>query len=326
MKILKKLIPWLIAGGIFYYLFRKYPAAELLAAVEHLRVGYFVLFATLYFFYMWWVDCWSLANLLSRFGIPTRFKDLWQARFASYLIMVANYGAAQGAYAYFIKRLKQVPLSQVLGTIAFVLVIDLYWTISLAFVGSFWARPSVGDIALWPIISVVWAGATVLLVIKMIFWKYNFKIKWLRWVQAHPVASTFRQARPLDYGHALLVRFPLHIAINTALFFVAWTFGVHIPFLKVLAAFPIVILVGTIPITPGGLGTIQVATIELFKDSVAGPVLATGSVTPSELLLAMSLVLLFANYLLKAITGSLFFGKIMEGKESESPPITPPTQ
>lgn len=311
MKYLRHIIPWVIAVGIFFYLFRQYPPRDLVAASQFLNIPLFCSYAVIYFLYMWYVDCWALARIMTRFHIPLRAKELFQVRFASYLIMVVNYGAGQAGLAYFIKRHKHASLPAVLGTILFVLVIDLYWTINLAFIGSYFARPVVRDVPLFPIISMIWLIATSAILINIAFWKFKAKNRFVKWMQEHPASLTFRKARLIDYGWTLLLRLPMHIAINTAIFFVAWTFGVSIPFWKVVSSLPIVILAGTIPITPGGLGTVQVATIELFKNSVSGAVLSSGQVQPAELLFAMSLLMIFSNYFLKAVTGSLFLNKVL---------------
>lgn len=311
MKYFRHIVPWIIAVGIFFYLFRRYPPSTLVGAAEYLNIPLFCVFALTYFLYMWIIDCWALARIMTRFHIPLRAKELFQVRFASYLIMVVNYGAGQAGLAYFIKRLRHASLPRVLGTILFVVVIDLYWTINLAFIGSFFARPVVSDIPLFPLISLVWVIATCAILVNIAFWKFKAKNRFVKWMQEHPASMTFRKAGIVDYGWAMLLRLPLHIALNTALFFVAWTFGVSVPFWKVVSCWPIVLLTGTIPITPGGLGTVQVAMIELFKNSVSGAVLVSGQVRPAELLLAMSLLMVFSNYFLKAVTGSLFLNKVL---------------
>ena len=325
MRWLKNILPWLVAIGIFTYLFRQYPLGDVLMAIRHVHLFWFAVYAICYFAYIWYFDCWGLARIFGQFGAPTQPRELFRVRFASYLIMVVNYGAGQATLAYFLQKLRHIKAAKAFSVIIFVVIMDLYWAITLAFIGTLWSRPVVQGVALLPWVSLIWVIANTGLITAIAFWKWQAQHKYIRWVQQHPLLQAFALASFRQYGRALLYRLPLHLAINTALFFVALTFGVHIPFLRVLACFPIVILAGTIPITPGGLGTIQVATIELFQGSVSGGLLATGQIQAAELLLAMSLLIVFANYFLKAVTGSLFFHRIVRPKTDDAvSPSLPP--
>ena len=89
------------------------------------------------------------------------------------------------------------------------------------------------------------------------------------------------------------------------MYVVVKTFSCHIPFTKILSNIPLVFFIGTLPITPGGLGTTNAAMVELLKGYLTGPIFANGAVTPAELLFSASLLWMFGNYLLKIITGSV---------------------
>ena len=66
---------------------------------------------------------------------------------------------------------------------------------------------------------------------------------------------------------------------------------------------PIVFLIGTLPITPGGLGTTNAAMVELLSPYLSGSIFANNQVSPKELLFAATLLWMFANYMMKIITG-----------------------
>jgi uncharacterized membrane protein YbhN (UPF0104 family) len=122
------------------------------------------------------------------------------------------------------------------------------------------------------------------------------------------VFHLFENARLADYARVAAMRIPIHFTIIVSLYVVVKTFGCNIPFTQILGNVPLVFLVGTLPITPGGLGTTNAVMVELLKGQLTGPLFATTSVTPAELLLCASLLWMFGNYVLKIITGAILMG------------------
>jgi uncharacterized membrane protein YbhN (UPF0104 family) len=313
----KKILPWAVAAGTFYYLFRAYPLDRVSQAFPYMQVVPFLLYSLAYFLFMWIADCWSLARLFSRFGYPTRTQELLTLRLASYAIMIINYGAGQGALAYFFKQRKNAPFFRSSSVVSFTMVVDLYWAVSLAFVGSAFSGFRIDGLNLKSPLWLLWSLLTAGLILLMILAKLDSLGRWLDWLRDRPLFAAFRSAGPADYLQALLLRLPLHLAVNSTLYFVALTFGADIPFLTVITYLPIVLLIGTIPITPGGLGTFQIATVELFKNSIGGEILRRGIITPQELLFLMSLAFQMVNYVLKTVTGVFFFRKVFLYRKKE---------
>ncbi len=97
----------------------------------------------------------------------------------------------------------------------------------------------------------------------------------------------------------------------------------HIPLIQILAKIPIVFLIGALPITPGGLGTTNVAMIELLAPHLSGDIFATSNITPAELILSVSLLWMFVNYFLKVLVGLFFLRRvsqdIFQAKEASQP-------
>ncbi len=299
---LKKITPWVVACIIFYFLFKRYPITRLLAATHDSNLLFLISFSVTYFFYIWWMDCWSLARILTRFDIPTKTREVFQGRATSYLVMLLNYAVGQGSLSYFISQRQKTPFLKVTSTILFISVIDLYWVISFAFVGSLLIPPVVSGISLSTPIRTLWILTTagLLTVSLLAHLKLADRFSWLQnWSLFH----VLRHGHVRHYLATLLERLPMHIAINTCLFFVAWGFHSIIPLGRILSAVPVVILAGTIPITPGGLGTVQVATVALLKDAITSPAITAKKITAEELLFSISLFWLFANYSLKALFG-----------------------
>jgi uncharacterized membrane protein YbhN (UPF0104 family) len=302
---IKIIFPWLIAAFVFYYLFSKYPLHQLIVASQNVNWFLFIGYSVFYFLFMWLIDCWTLSWLFSRFGFPTLLRDLMRFRFASYLLMVFNFGAGQGFFAYFFKKRKGVPFFVSSSLILFIIIIDLYWTVSFAFIGSFFNDLVIGGVNLSPIIQTVWGGASVALISLILFCRLPLRWRAINWVRTRDLFHTFNKAKLSDYGIIALFRLPMLLAVNTTLFFLGPMFHAPLPFIKVISYMPIIILIGALPITPGGMGTMQLATVEFFKDFVPDP----------SILVSLSLLFMFTNYLLKAIAGSIFIKGALRTKE-----------
>jgi len=317
-KRIRNLIPWLVAAGIFGYLFHHYPPSQIWKSLQYVPLIPFLLFSVGYFFWIYFADVASILYILKRFHYPIRFRELFPVRGVSYLLMILNYAAAQAGFAYYLKRTHKIPIFEVLGFLFFIAIIDIYWIITLAFFGSFFQENIVQNISLNTIIQSMAIFAYALLFLNFLFWHERLS-RWIgvrphwkpiRWLHSKKIFRVFKEASLADYFRFALIRAPIHLTLITSFYILFKIFQINIPFLIVLGKLPIVMLVGVIPITPGGLGTSNMAIVEFFKPYVHGSILETAHVTPSEILFAISLVWMFANYSLKALTGLFCLQKV----------------
>ncbi|MDO8527383.1 MAG: lysylphosphatidylglycerol synthase transmembrane domain-containing protein, partial [Deltaproteobacteria bacterium] len=290
-KKLKNIIPWVVAVGIFAWLFHIYPPQKIWNALQYVRLSTFIPFAIGYFFLIYYFDILAMSKMLQRFGFNVGIKDLIPARGATYLMMVLNYAAGQAGFAYFLKRKHHIPLWEVFSIFFFIAVIDLYWIITLALIGSFFQHFRLAGIELKTVIWLIAGVAYFLFILNLLFWqgplfKKLEKKNWafLKWIREKDIFRIFKEAKLSDYFKLAVLRIPIHISLIISMYIVLRTFGVFVPFLQVLCNIPIVILVGTLPITPGGLGTTNAAMVELLSPYLKGPIFDQGLITPSELL------------------------------------------
>lgn len=287
-------------------LFRRCQWAQVVSTLSYMNVPLFLLYSICYFFFVWFIDCWSLAWLYGRLGFPKLRTTIMRVRFTSYLMMVINYAAGQGTLAYILKRRHNVPFLKSTGIIALSMIIDLYWIISISFIVSFFSDIQTNGINFIPLVRSVWSIATFAMAILMILSKKLPQHKLFFFDKLKDLSHVFHQVRLSDYAGLLLLRSPLHFCVISSLYFVAMMFGVHITFLNTLTYLPIVILIGILPITPVGLGTTQFAIIEFFKNLIHGPIIDQGLISPPNLLLSISLTSLLMNGLLKVVAGVIF--------------------
>ena len=314
----KHLVPWVMAAGIFGYLFHLYPPSQVWQALTYVNLPVFVAFAAAYFLFIFAWDSLVMQRVISRFSHKVRFGDILAARGATYLVMVVNYPASQAAFAYYLKRRYQIPIFEALGIFVFIVFLDLLWIISLAFAGSFFQDYSIEGVDLGHTVRIVACIAYALAFAWLAFWrrwpdrllKRMHRPPLLQGLRDRKVFSIFNKARTLDYLRVAVMRTPIHVTIILSMYVVLHTFDAVIPFTKILGNIPLTFLVGTLPITPGGLGTTNAVMVALLSPYLTGPVFASGQVSPKELLFAASLLWMFANYSMKVIVGTFFLRRV----------------
>ncbi len=313
-NLFKKIAPWCVAAGIFAYLFHLYPPAKVWHALTYVNLPAFIAFAAAYFIFIFVVDSIVMRWVITHFSHPVSLMDILTGRGATYLIMVLNYPASQAAYAYYLKRRYGIPIFEALGIFLFVIFIDLLWIISLAFAGSFFQEYTIGGIDIGHIARLIGLGAAIFTFVWLAFWRRwpervlgrHIRIPFIERLRTRGVFSIFNKATAPDYLKVAIMRIPIHFTIIISMYIVLHTFNVDIPFVKILGNIPIVFLIGTLPITPGGLGTTNAATVELLHPYITGAIFGTGKITPQELLFSATLLWMFANYSMKGIVGTFF--------------------
>ncbi|MFH1654672.1 MAG: lysylphosphatidylglycerol synthase transmembrane domain-containing protein [Pseudomonadota bacterium] len=312
---IKDIAPWIVTILIFFFIFREYPPSKIWGATKHLKLLHFSLFAVVYFFVMYLFDSVVITRTVKLFSKPVKLKDVILGRGITYLIMVINYAASQATFAYYLKRRYKIPISQSLSIFFFMIVIDLFWLINFAFLGTFLQHITYNGIDFGEYVRMISLILYLSLILWIGFWRGWFdrliRVKILNgamhWVRSKKAFAVFRKATVSDYMKVCLMRLPLHMMILIGMYLAVKTFGVTIPFIKILCYIPIVFIIGSLPITPGGLGTTNVAMVALMSPYISGDVIASGEVSKAEIMLAISLIWMFANYFMKAITGTVLY-------------------
>lgn len=314
LKNLRLIVPWIFAVAIFAYLFHRYPPAQVWKSASYVNLLPFSLFCVGYFFIIYIVDSVVTRYVICKFTHKVPLKDVLLARGVTYLIMVISYPASQASFAYYFKRQFGIPIFKILGTFFFIMFIDLWWIVTYAFIGSFFQDHIIAGVNLSRIVFTTVIIVYTTYVIWIAFWRrwpdrrfWHFVTpKFIERQRRRNIFHLFSEAKISDYIRVALMRIPIHLTIIVSMYIVIRTFNCHIPFTKVLGNVPIVYLIGTLPITPGGLGTTNAVMVELLKGHLTGPIFSEGVITPAELLFSATLLWMFGNYFLKVITGMIF--------------------
>jgi uncharacterized membrane protein YbhN (UPF0104 family) len=308
LTFLKKILPWLVAIGIFVYLFSKYPPANIWNSLKSANIMALVGVAVAYFLIMYILDTFSITKILNHFGHESTFKELLPARGLTYLVMVVNYAASQLAFAFYQNRKHKLPISEMLGIFGIIAVIDLFILATLAFLTTFFTQwPfEIGGVNIGTFVRIFTLVAYAGFALNLFFWRAKFiKIGFLEKLRNKDFFSILSRATFNDYLSICVYRIPVHIFIMMGMYFAIKPFHASIPFTNILANIPLIFFIGSLPISPGGLGTTNAATVALLKPFIQSDIITSGVITAGDLLMSFSLAWMFANYIMKALTGAI---------------------
>ena len=206
-------------------------------------------------------DSFCLTLLLRRFNAPVTFREILPLKGASYLLNIINYNAAMGGMALYLKRVRRVSFLETASSLLFMNVLDVFALCGLIALGLIFSEDALA-VALSPEsrrgLAWVVAGFAALLVGSWIYWNAGFDFFVLGKLRSWRIFHAFREARLVDYAWLLGLRTVMVFLYVTITWLFARTFGFAVPFGAMLALQPIIIFVGTIPISVAGLGTTQV--------------------------------------------------------------------
>lgn len=309
---IKITLPWIFCILIFIFIFSKIPPAEVLTALKLLNIPLFLLFALGYFFTVFIFDCLTLKHFISRFAVPISLRECLLMRGVSYLIMVLNFQLSQVAFAVYLKKYHKTPLPKTLGTLLYINIADVILIVTfmlgaLYFFGDPTQNGKV-EILTLKIVPLIYVG----FLSWIFFWKNTDsklvkilrKIKPINWILTHEIFFTFREATLKDYLILLWARIPLvfifigsyNLAVISMRGFIEWV--------PMYIYNSIIMFVGCLPITPAGLGSVQILVMEFFTPLLKSPIVDHGLITAENFLMTSSLIWILSNQVLKIIFGS----------------------
>jgi uncharacterized membrane protein YbhN (UPF0104 family) len=126
-------------------------------------------------------------------------------------------------------------------------------------------------------------------------------------VYERPALNSFRSARPEHYAKLVGIRLAMFVADGLILFGELRSFHVHISLYQGLLFSPVALLVGSLPLAPVGLGTLQFAMVKGLA----------GFAAPSDLL-AAALAISFINLVWRVPLGVLSAGFVSGARSPAS--------
>lgn len=286
---LKQGWPWPLAGVLLTYLFVTSDWTGVLRAFREVHLLPFILILLGYFVIQLVVDCWGIVYSLKQFGIKVPFAQVCFARGTASLLAVGHYAAGQGMLAHYLCCDRYVSSWVVASVILFMSVVDFFCVVCLAFLSALGLSVSTSSFLLVIASYVLWVGTIsfIGLVVFLGWWRViipraNF-IVWpvrrtLVWMRRNPLFSSFKHANIIIWVRVVLARIPVHLGMVFFAYLALRTFTKGVPLQEFMLVYPLSLLLAILPITPAGLGTTQVATVELLRDFASREVLVAYSI------------------------------------------------
>lgn len=301
-----RVIPLLITVVVFAVILRRIPLERLTDALR--EADYFAFLALMIpntIVYFWW-DTVILATAIRWFHGPIPVVELLPARAVSYVVALFNTNVARGALAGYLARRLNQPILQLGSTVIFLLLTEYSHLVAWATLGIVLAGPETRRELLWVLPAVVSTW-----LVFLAYTRFNVRpgdlLRLVRsgtrsdrqgGIREWALLRTFRVAPVRRYFQIVLLRAPLFFFSLCMHYFAAPAFGIHIPFLEMLAFLPVIFMIAALPITVAHLGTTQAAWIFFFS-----------AYAPPERLLVFSLAAHATFTATRALLGLLFTPK-----------------
>jgi hypothetical protein len=296
----KKIAPYLVTLLIFALIFWRIPISRVGAALENVPiVKFFCVFLPFSLVY-WVIDSFCLTWVVRRFNAPLRFRDIMPIRASMYLLALINTNLGQGGVAWYLHRQASIPFLEVLSSILFIALMEVYQLFLFSTVGIlFYRSASTGPSKIVGVMRVAYVVAALLLVaVIALFAEARRSDRVRAWIGASrfgTIAQTFLAAQPRDYAIVIAIKAPSFLLSLLTQYLALWLFGITIPFVKLMLFVPLVFLAAALPIGVAHLGTSQAAWLLFFSANA-----------PEAKILAYSLAAHFTFMFCNALIGLPF--------------------
>jgi hypothetical protein len=296
----RKALPFAGTLIIFALVFWRIPAARLGAALEEVPVlkffGVFLPFSLCY----WTIDSFCLTWVVRRFNAELRLRDVMPIRASMNLLALINSNLGQGGVAWYLHRKTGVPFLQILSSILFIALAEVYQLLFFSTLGVLFYRPqSIAQSRIIHVLRIADVAAWLLLAAIIACFAEARRNEGVRSALTNSrfgsIIGTFVAARPIDYAIVLGIKAPNFLLSVIAHYFALSLFGITIPVARLILFLPLVFVAAALPIAVAHLGTSQAAWLLFFSGSA-----------PDARILAYSLAAHFTFMLCNGLIG-LFY-------------------
>jgi len=268
----KRALPYFGTLVIFALIFWRIPIAKVGEALEHVPVlkffGVFLPFCVLY----WIIDSLCLTWVVRRFNAALRLRDIMPIRASMYLLSLINSNLGQGGVAWYLHRKTAVPFLEMLSSILFIALMEIYQLFLFSTLGVILYSPnSPAQLEIVRVLRVAYVIAWLVLATVISFFAYARRSDrargWITHGRAGAITTTFMAARPLDYAIVLGIKAPSFMLSVMTQYFALSLYSIPIPFAQLVLFLPLVFLAAALPISVAHLGTSQAAWLLFFSGS-----------------------------------------------------------
>ncbi|HPG24148.1 MAG TPA: lysylphosphatidylglycerol synthase domain-containing protein [Myxococcota bacterium] len=258
---LRGLLPWLLAAGLIGLLLWQVPFEAMGRALHGARLGVFLPGAAVASLVWFALDSATLAQLFSRAFTPLGWAEARALRGLSYLATPIHWHAGKAAIVARLRRTKGLPILDATSGLLLVQTLDALILALLATGGS-WLLPTSEALVSLRGVGMVVAVASVAYLIVVRSDRPALPV--LERLRRSAVHRAHRRLSRADLARLFALKTAYHLVFVVAYLVGLRAFGVDVTLARSLAATPIVQMVGSLPLTPAGLGTQQGAMLHLF--------------------------------------------------------------
>ena len=266
----RKALPYFGTLLIFALIFWRIPMVKVGAALKQAPIlkffGVFLPFCAFY----WLIDSLCLTWVVRRFNARLRLRDIMPIRASMYLLALINSNLGQGGVAWYLHRKTQVPFLEILSSILFIAVVEVYQLFLFSTLGMIFYQPnSPPQREIVHVLRIAYVAAWLLWATMIAFFAQARRSsrlhEWIVSSRLGAIAGTFLAARPMDYATVLGIKAPGFIFSVLTQYCALSLFGIAIPFLQLTLFLPLVFLAAALPISVAHLGTSQAAWLLFFS-------------------------------------------------------------
>jgi Lysylphosphatidylglycerol synthase TM region len=188
------------------------------------------------------------------------------------LLALINSNLGQGGVAWYLHRKTGVPFLEMLSSILFIALMEIYQLFFFSTLGVIFYHPNApAQLEIVRVLRIAYVVAWLLLAAVIAFFaqaRRNSRIR-ARFAGSRlgAIAGTFLAAHPWDYAIVLGIKAPGFMLSVLAQYWALALFGIAIPFVKLMLFLPLVFLAAALPISVAHLGTSQAAWLLFFSGS-----------------------------------------------------------
>jgi len=263
LKIWKRLLPFAVSCAILIYLFWYIDIRQCLHALLNADMTLYVPSVIVLIIATFILDTQNLAETLKHFQYPLTWKNAFTLRGVTYLIMTIDYSVGMGVLIYYLKNHLGIPVMRSTGLMAFFNGITQKALVYMAIIGLIILSPTSALLRNLLIFFIGFALLDILFIVvlkKLPSRGLALKIKNMN------LLKVFHEAPWRTYGVLIFWRILYYAFFVAFFYFAVRAFNMQIPLVALIAYVPIILLVISLPIAPGGFGTAQATMLILFKD------------------------------------------------------------
>ena len=284
----KKIAPWAIAAAILYALFSGVPMADTWQAMRSARLEVFIPAMMLAVLLWFLIDSAAFAFLFTRFNEKLDWSEARSLRGMTYLLTPINWNLGTAAVILHLRSSKRIGALASTSSMAFYQLIDGVVLASYVGLGAMLLPSSPEAESLRKIslgIVIFLAGSMWICMGSRPRWGWLTRFRNFGFFRSHQ-AATLRDLAVLSLMKGV------YFAVFIGVYWLGClSFDIDLPLQIAVAATPAILIAGSLPITPAGLGTQQAAMLYFFAPyGDEASILAFGLTFPVALILFRLLV------------------------------------